>query len=1070
MASFQKTLNLDTLTVTNINARATNNSNIPAFRVLTTDGLGGTMWMTLSSLKDGGAFNSIITTAATYRADSSGTSFSILDGPNAGLINDPTASNTAYLYAKAFGQFDISGGNSIVAFDTVTNKVNSNVKFVGTGGISIRGDPQKNIMTFDGRELPFISTVPYSFSRYRVYSNVPYNTSVASTFSSIILQANSPSSILSFVGIDPLVIYTDFQTNQIKISLSSLNAERISTILSQQTFLISTSITKTDLSSFSSAVGEPISVDDLRGVASSLSTGLTRRILVYSTSIGNVKDYSRGISTVWNASQKNTFLLSLSTVTMAQSTNVSVNADITNLYDLIQADYNVIRGSTIETPFFWTSTLVTPLSSNYSPLVTPDSNVGNINLTYYPIYSSFYNVFNQAQTIGNPIKPTIYPTDMIIDRNNHTSNVSSLGGTIFSNNYALRGSFIFYPEDDARTFFVNYKGILSLNVFGQQYGPIIPEYPRMELFTNTVSTVTDTIPGFAPVTVSFTFLKLNPTDYISFSNFYDVLEGTESYDVAPIYPAHGYNTSEQPLYEDSILNAKFPIGFSTVSLLSVSPPSFQALSTYVLVLNTTYNSGCNTIFPLSTSGGFTTMSFHETTSGKNAEGYVQDLSRGISSVLQSSFSASNAFGYTFKDNIPSTSYTLNLVYGRSKPTENLLISSLIKAVDSFDRAYAVYYSSFLYGSSISSYNGYFVNLNAETLNLNNLNLSSLYLSSLLYTSNVSSFNGNFVNLYAQYFTISTLEISTTIQSYTFNTSSLTVSSINGIALPFNTGGDGSSSSSISTFLGNLINLNSSLSTTVSSFTSPFSSFIYNAISSFSTAMGQVGTGTGSGTGDASSTISSFITYVEQLASTVSGEASSFDGSSTNGIMTYENVISTISTFSTAMGQVGSGTGTGTGDASSTISSFITYVEQLASSISADNSTISTGIATSLTTSIEELASTIDGNLTNFTPNNYLPEIYTSTLHTSSIITSGLRQPFIQYGTAFSPNTETEAIINLPVSYANNNYVIQVTSQTDSTQIYISQAHKLNNMFKIVFATTTGTANVILMWTTFGDIF
>jgi hypothetical protein len=593
---------------------------------------------------------------------------------------------------------------------------------------------------------------------------------------------------------------------------------------------------------------------------------------------------------------------------------------------------------------------------------------------------------------------------MIIDRNNRTSTVSSLGGTIFSNNYALKGSFIFYPEDDTRTFFVNYKGILSLNVFGQQYGPIIPEYPRMELFTNSVSTVTDTIPGFAPVTVNFTFLKLNPTDYLSFSNFYDVLDGTQSYNVAPIYPASGYNTSEQPLYEDSILNAKFPIGFSTVSLLSVSPPSFQALSTYVLVLNTTYNSGCNTIFPLSTSGGFTTMSFDETTTGKNAAGYVQDLSQGISSVLLSSFSASNAFGYTFKDNIPNTSYTLNLVYGRSKTSENLLISSLVQAVDNFDRAYAVYYSSFLYGSSISSYNGYFVNLNAETFNLKNLNLSSLYLSSLLYTSNVSSFNGNFVNLYAQYFTVSTLEISTTIQSYTFNTSSLTVSSINGIALPFNTGGDGSSSSSISTFLGNLINLNSSLSTTVSSFTSPFSSFIYDAISSFSTAMGQVGTGTGTGTGDASSTISSFITYVAQLASTVSGESS----------------------------------------------------------------TISTGIATSLTTSIEELVSTIDGNTTNYTPNNYLPQVYTSTLYTSSIITSGLRQPFIQYGTVTVANTATPTTVNLPVSYVNANYVIQITSQTDSTSAYSSNI--ASNNFNIAFTTTTAEANVTFMWTTFGNIF
>ena len=526
MASFQKTLNLDTLTVTNINARTANNSNIPAFRVLTTDGVGGTMWMTLSSLKDGGAFHSIITTPAIYRADTSGTAFSILDGPNAGLINDPTAPNTAFLYAKAFGKFDISGGNSIVAFDTVTNSINSNVKFVGTGGISIRGDPQKNTVTFDVSELPFyIPQFTYSFSRYRVYSNVPNNTSVASTYSSIIVQANTSSSVISFVGIDPIVISTDYETKQIKISLSSLNAERISTIINQQIFLMSTSVTKTNLSSISTAIGY-----DLSAAASSLSTGLTRRILLLSTNTGNVKDYSRGISTVWNASQKNTFLLSLSTVTMAQSTSVSVGADITNLYNLIQTDYNVIRGSTIETPYFWASTLVTPLSSNYIPIVTPNVNVNNISVAFYSLYSSFYNVFNDTQTFGSPVKPTIYPTNIIINNDNRTSNVSSLNGTIFSTNYALKGSFIFYPEDDNRTLLVNYKGILSLNVFGQQYGPIIPRYPRMELFTNTVSTITNTISGFAPVTVNFTFLKLDPTDYISFSNFYDVLDNTQSYE------------------------------------------------------------------------------------------------------------------------------------------------------------------------------------------------------------------------------------------------------------------------------------------------------------------------------------------------------------------------------------------------------------------------------------------------------------------------------------------------------------------------------------------------------------
>jgi len=168
---------------------------------------------------------------------------------------------------------------------------------------------------------------------------------------------------------------------------------------------------------------------------------------------------------------------------------------------------------------------------------------------------------------------------------------------------------------------------------------------------------------------------------------------------------------------------------------------------------------------------------------------------------------------------------------------------------------------------------------------------------------------------------------------------------------------------------------------------------------------------------------------------------------------------------------GGGGGGGSGNATSTISSFITYINQLTSTLNADASTISTGIGFTLVESINDLTSTIEGNNDSYVPNNYLADLHASTFYTSSIILSGLRQPFIQYGTVtVSASSGSPIIVTLPIPYINTNYVIQVTSQTDNTTVYTDSAHILNTMFKIEFTTTTGMANVTLMWTTFGNIF
>ena len=172
MASSQKTLDIDSLTVNHIYTRGVNNENIPAFRVLTTDGIGGTSWTTLSTLQNGGAFHTIRTTGGTFVADASATTFNILDSGNAGLSVDPTASNTVYVYAKAFGKFSIDYGNSLTCYNTETNTLLSNVNLIGAGGITIRANPQTQSLIFDGANTICTTKDVFSFSKLQVYGSV----------------------------------------------------------------------------------------------------------------------------------------------------------------------------------------------------------------------------------------------------------------------------------------------------------------------------------------------------------------------------------------------------------------------------------------------------------------------------------------------------------------------------------------------------------------------------------------------------------------------------------------------------------------------------------------------------------------------------------------------------------------------------------------------------------------------------------------------------------------------------------------------------------------------------------
>jgi hypothetical protein len=727
MASYNTNQYIDTLTVNNIFTKGANNTNIPAFRVLMSDGNGGTVWSGISSLQYGGAFHTIKTSVGTYDADQAQATFSLLDGPNVGLINDPTASNTAYLYAKAFGRFDISGGNSILSYNPDTNTVNNDVLFVGTGGITIKGDPQTNTMFFDGRELPFVSTLPYAFNQTVVYSNVPLDTLIASTSKSIIIQAKSPSSILSFVGEDLVVIDTNYASNQIQIKLSTLTQSNVSTLFTEHKIGYSTFVTKVELSTFSTTYGELLSYTNFQNSICTMSTNIDYKTNYNSTIIGNVETYSRGISTVWRTFVREQFITNSCNTSNLVSTTASLTTAISSVQNQVVANLEILTASTIITPHLIASTLVTLNGVSIVDIPTPVASIGPLNVRYYPLYSSFYNVFNDGYTTGNPVTPPIYPTSIDVTTGNFTiSTVSTVSNTLFSSMFALKGTFVFYPNDQIQPFSLNWVGNLTLNINNKEcLTPPIP-YPNANTFGN--QTFTSNITGYPITVVNFTYSKVNPTDYITFSNFRDYVSADQSFSVAPIYPAYGYDIRQTPIYTQ-VIN-KYPAYFSSPSNLVGSP--FRSLSSYVMIASTIYTSGANTTFPL-TASGYTSVEFLEQTTGIEKYGIRPNLSNGPSQYSSNNaLSASNTFGYDFNTRLPVTPYTMQLVYAHQNSDEILEISSLYKTVQNFTYTSAVYISSLLYASNISSYSAQIQNLQISTINGvvftgdNTSSLSSIY--------------------------------------------------------------------------------------------------------------------------------------------------------------------------------------------------------------------------------------------------------------------------------------------------------------------------------------------------------
>ncbi len=225
MASSRRTYDTDVITLRTVFAKNVVNSNIPALRVLTADGTGGTYWAIPSSLGQNPAFNEIITSAGTYTADLSYNRFRLFAGEGLGMVNGPAGSNQTTLYGKAFTNVDVSGGNAFYAF--TSNILNPTIRVATTGAIQARSDPATNTLFIDGPvSNPYIvSTGQYGFYQVKVTPEASSITSSLQGWTGDYITANSPSTLLRFIGYNDIHLSTNVTTNSVFFSISTFTSQ-----------------------------------------------------------------------------------------------------------------------------------------------------------------------------------------------------------------------------------------------------------------------------------------------------------------------------------------------------------------------------------------------------------------------------------------------------------------------------------------------------------------------------------------------------------------------------------------------------------------------------------------------------------------------------------------------------------------------------------------------------------------------------------------------------------------------------------------------------------------------------
>jgi hypothetical protein len=232
-------LDVDVLSVRKIYAKG-DNSILPANTILTTDGLGGTIWTSLSSINAGLSFNTFTTSVSTFTSSPGNTKFSILDNSNIGLL--PTSGTDLTLYSKSFGQVDVVGQNSINSFNITTGQFNNKLNLIADGALTISTNTATN-------QIYFYSPNDAISSLSSLIKNM---TNVNTTITNGIASFNSPFSTFIYSAISSLstALGPVITLPQLNTAFSSF-----STVLGPT---VQTTQLNSEFSSFSTSLGPTI--------------------------------------------------------------------------------------------------------------------------------------------------------------------------------------------------------------------------------------------------------------------------------------------------------------------------------------------------------------------------------------------------------------------------------------------------------------------------------------------------------------------------------------------------------------------------------------------------------------------------------------------------------------------------------------------------------------------------------------------------------------------------------------------------------------------------------------------
>jgi len=204
MASSRRTLDVDILTLRQVNIRGPNNSIIPSTSVLVSDGKGGTYWSPVSTIGSYPSFNQLAFNSNIYTATPGSTIFTLSSGTGIGFVGSGS-NNVNSIYTKAFQTFAVNGQSSITAY--TGNTLTPTVTFSSIGGLTIKTDPASNILYFDG-----------GIKSIRVLSNSSSPTQIGS------LPITLSLSTVKFAGLGDIYLQTVPISNTVNIGINGFTA------------------------------------------------------------------------------------------------------------------------------------------------------------------------------------------------------------------------------------------------------------------------------------------------------------------------------------------------------------------------------------------------------------------------------------------------------------------------------------------------------------------------------------------------------------------------------------------------------------------------------------------------------------------------------------------------------------------------------------------------------------------------------------------------------------------------------------------------------------------------------